>query len=105
MEINISFFEAFDKMSLYQKFMKEVLSKKRSIEDEQVPVDEILYAITRERKILVKQKHLGFVAISCTLKYKTFKRVLIGSSSSVSLMPLSIFKKLGIEKINESGTN
>ena len=42
--------------------------------------------------------------IPCTIKDRTFKRVLIDFGSSVSLMPLSIFKKLGIEKISGSGT-
>ena len=54
-------------------------------------------------KIPIKQKDSGSVAIPCTIKYRKFKRVLIDYGSSVSLMPLSIFKKMGIEKISESG--
>src|ERR1044072_1100205 len=105
LEINIPFFEALEKMPLYQKFMKEVLSKKRPTNDEQVPIDGKLCAVTPERKIPIKQKDPGSVAIACTIKDKKFKRVLIDSSSSVSLMPLSIFKKLGIEKISGSEQN
>ena len=66
--------------------------------------DEKLYAITPERKTPFKQKDPGSMTISCTIKDKTFKRVLIDSGSSVSLMPLSIFKKLDIEKISGSET-
>ena len=44
------------------------------------------------------------MAIPCTIKDRTFKKVLIDYGSSVSLMSLSIFKKMGIEKISESGT-
>ena len=56
-----------------------------------------------EKKIPIKQKDLGFVAIPCIIKDRNFKSVLIDSGSSVSLIPLSIFKKLGIEKISGSG--
>ena len=54
LEIHIPFFEAVEKMPLYQKFMKEVLSKKRTTEDGQVPVDEKLCAITPKRRIPIK---------------------------------------------------
>ena len=40
LEINIPFFEALDKMPLYQKFMKEALSKKRSTIEGLIPRDE-----------------------------------------------------------------
>ena len=60
--------------------------------------------IEPERKIPVKQKDSVSNAIPYKIKDRTFKRVLIDSGSSVSLMPLCIYKKLGIEKIRESGT-
>ena len=91
-------------MPLYQKFMKEVLSKKKLTGVGSVPVDEKLCTIVPERKILVTQRDMGSVEIPCTIKDRSFKRVLVDSGSSVSLILLSIFKKLGIEKISRSGT-
>ena len=81
-----------------------VLLKKRSTKEGPVPCDEKLCVISSEKKIPIKQKDQGSVAIPCTIKDRTFKKVLVDSGSSVSLMPLSIFKKLGIEKISGSGT-
>ena len=53
-EIHIPFFEALEKMPLYQKFMKEVLSKKRLTGEGSVPVDEKICTITPKIKIHVK---------------------------------------------------
>ena len=84
--------------------MKEVLAKKRPIEDGSMPGNkDKSCAISPERKIPIKQKDPGSVAIPCTVKGKTFK-VLIDSGFSVSLVPLSICQRLGIEKIRRSGT-
>ena len=69
-----------------------------------MPCDEKVCVIAPKRKIPVKQKDPGSVATPCTIKDITFKRVMVDSGSSVSLMSLSIFKKLGIEKISGSGT-
>src|SRR3954468_19848529 len=52
----------------------------------------------------IKKKEPGVVAIPCTINDRSFQMVLIDSGSSLSLMPLSIFKKLDIGKISESET-
>ncbi|XP_058764719.1 uncharacterized protein LOC131638164 [Vicia villosa] len=100
LEINIPFFDALEKMPMYKKFMKEVISKKKPTRGEGVVKKEKCCEISLEKRIPMKQKDPGSVAIPCTIKNRTFKKVLIDSGASVSLMPLSIFKKLDIEKID-----
>src|SRR3954471_9902846 len=102
LEVNLPFFEALEHMPLYKKFMKEVLVKKRSVEGESRIATEKCGIISSERKIPIKRKDPGAVAIPCTIKNIAFKKVFCDSGSSVSLMPLSIFKKLELEKISES---
>ncbi|XP_058771913.1 uncharacterized protein LOC131645257 [Vicia villosa] len=98
LESNIPFFDALEKMPMYRKFMKEVISKKKPTRGEGVVKKEKCCAISPEKRIPIKQKDPGSAAIPCTIKNRTFMKVLIDSGASVSLMPLSTFKKLGIEK-------
>src|SRR3954463_2651923 len=104
LEINLPFFEALENMPLYKKFMKEAISKKKQVGDELKVRIEKYGRISPEKRIPIKQKDPGSVAIPCTINNRTFMKVLIDSGASVSLMPLSIFKKLGIEKVSERGT-
>ncbi|XP_050891050.1 uncharacterized protein LOC127096535 [Lathyrus oleraceus] len=90
---------------MYQKFMKEVISRKRPIEDGLVTVNEKCSAISPSRRIPIKQKDHGSDTVPCTIKDITFKKVLINIGVSVSLMPLSIYQWLGIEKVSDTGTN
>lgn len=48
-----------------------------------------------------KQKDLGCLTIPCTIKDITPKKVLIHSGASVSQISLSIYQKLGIEKVSD----
>ncbi|XP_050888849.1 uncharacterized protein LOC127094013 [Lathyrus oleraceus] len=85
--------------------MKEVISKKRPIGDGSVTFNEKYSAISPGGIIPIKQKDPGFVTVPYTIKDRTFKKVLIDSGASVSLMPLSIYQRLGIGKVNDTGTN
>src|SRR3954468_19191756 len=103
-EVNLPFFEALEQMPLYKKFMKEVIGKKRPMGGEPEIATEKCSIVSPSRKIPIKKKDPGAAAIPCTIKNRMFKKVLIDSGSSVSLMPLSIFKKLELGKISESET-
>ncbi|CAJ2659128.1 unnamed protein product [Trifolium pratense] len=101
LQINIPFAEALEQMPTYAKFMKDIISRKRTIGDEKVRLTEQCSAIL-QRKIPQKLKDPGSVTIPCTIGDRTFKKALIDLGASVSLMPLSIYKKLGIGKINNT---
>ncbi|XP_050902139.1 uncharacterized protein LOC127111301 [Lathyrus oleraceus] len=98
-------FEALEQMPMYQKFMKEVISRKRPIGDGSVTVNEKYNAISPSGRISIKQKDLGSVTVSCNIKDRTFKKILIDSGASVSLMPLSIYQRIGIGKVSDTWTN
>ncbi|XP_058742376.1 uncharacterized protein LOC131614854 [Vicia villosa] len=84
--------------------MINVINKKRPVGDKQATITKKCGRIAPERRIPIEKKDPGAVAIPCTINDRTFKKVLIDYGSSVSLMPLSLLKKLGIGKIRESGT-
>ncbi|XP_058780920.1 uncharacterized protein LOC131655025 [Vicia villosa] len=89
---------------MIKKFMKDVIAKKKPTGDEQKGVTEKCERISPERRIPIKKKDPGAVAIPCTINDINFPKVLIDSGASVSLMPLSIFKKLGIGTVRKKGT-
>jgi hypothetical protein len=102
LEINIPFSEALEQMPIYVKFMKDIISKKRSTNTEPVILTETCSAILQGMKIPVKKKDSGSVTIPCTIGDRKFKKALIDLRASVSLMSLSIYKKLGIDIIQET---
>ncbi|XP_058733239.1 uncharacterized protein LOC131604841 [Vicia villosa] len=53
-------------------------------------------------KIPVKKKDRGSVTTPCTIGDRSFKKALIDLGASVSLMPLSIYKRLGIGKVQDT---
>lgn len=50
----------------------------------------------------MKKKDRGSITIPCTIGNRTFKKELIDLGASVSLMPLSIYKKLGIGMVQDT---
>uniref|UniRef100_A0A3Q7XW61 Uncharacterized protein LOC101499523 n=1 Tax=Cicer arietinum TaxID=3827 RepID=A0A3Q7XW61_CICAR len=101
LQINIPFAEALEQMPTYAKFMKEILSKKRKIGGETVMLTEACSAIL-QRKLPPKLKDPGSFSIPCAIGNRTFGKALCDLGASVSLMPLSIYKKLGIGKVKDT---
>ncbi|XP_027348041.1 uncharacterized protein LOC113859473 [Abrus precatorius] len=86
-------------MPSYAKFMKELLSKKRKLEnDKTVPLTEECSAIL-QRKLPQKLKDPGSFSIPCSIGNCTIGKALCDLGASINLMPLAIMKKLGIEEV------
>ena len=85
-------------MPTYVKFMKDNLSKKRRLEEyETIALTEECSAII-QKKLPHKLKDSGSFTIPCTIGNAVFERALCDLGSSINLMPLSIFKRLGPEE-------
>ncbi|XP_058786890.1 uncharacterized protein LOC131661376 [Vicia villosa] len=102
LELNIPFLEALEQMPTYAKFMKDIISKKRTIDSDPIILTETCSAILQGIKIPVKKRDQGSVTIPCTIGDRSFKKALIDLGASVSLMPLSIYKRLGIGKVQDT---
>ncbi|XP_050914621.1 uncharacterized protein LOC127129492 [Lathyrus oleraceus] len=50
----------------------------------------------------MKKKDRGAVTIPCSIGDRSFKKALIDLGASVSLMPLSIYKKLGLGEVQDT---
>ncbi|XP_050897408.1 uncharacterized protein LOC127104259 [Lathyrus oleraceus] len=104
-ENHMPFLEALKQMPMYIKFMKEVIAEKIPIGDGSVALNEKCSAISPSRRIPSKQKYPGAITVPCTINDRTFKNVLIDSGASVSLMPLSIYKRLDIRNVSDTREN
>ncbi|XP_050896440.1 uncharacterized protein LOC127103214 [Lathyrus oleraceus] len=104
-ERHMSLFEALERMPMYKKFMEEVMAEKKPTSEEPVALKKKCSANSLGQKIPNKQKDPGMVTVSCTIKERTFKKVLTNSGAIVSLMPLSIYHKLGIKNVSDTKTN
>ena len=96
LHINIPFADALEQIPSYVKFMKDILSQKRRLADfEIVNLTEECSAIL-QRKLPQKLKDPGSFTIPCTIGNAIFERALCDLGASINLMPLSIFKRLGL---------
>ena len=102
LSINISFMETLEKMPNYIKFMKEVMSKKRRLEEyEIVKLTKECSAIL-QKKLPQKMKDPRSFTIPCMIGQSNFDRLLCDLGASINLMPLSVFKRLGLGEVKPS---
>ncbi|XP_020263123.1 uncharacterized protein LOC109839099 [Asparagus officinalis] len=96
LHINIPFTEAISQMPSYAKFLKEILSNKRKLKEyETMVLIEECSAII-QNKLPPKLKDPCSFYIPCVIVNISINRALCDLGASVSLMPMSICKKLGI---------
>ena len=96
LHINIPFADALEQMPGYVKLIKDILSRKRRLSDfETVNLIEECSAILK-RKLPQKLKDPGSFTIPCKIGNFIFERALCDLGAGINLMPLSIFKRLGL---------
>ncbi|CAJ2642480.1 unnamed protein product [Trifolium pratense] len=94
LQINVPFSEALEQMPIYAKFMKDLLSGKRKLrDDENVALSEECSAIL-QRKFPPKLKDPGSFTIPCSIGKVKVERALCDLGASINLMPLSMVRKL-----------
>ncbi|XP_057451884.1 uncharacterized protein LOC130743668 [Lotus japonicus] len=97
---DLPFSEVLEKMPQYAKFMKEILSKKRSLSEENdiVELTEECSAIL-QRKLPPKRKDPGSFTLPVNFGASKEVRVLCDLGASVNLMPLSMFERLNVGEL------
>ena len=98
LHINIPFANAFEQMPSYVKFMKNILSRKRRLSEfETMNLIEECNAIL-QRKLPHNLKDPSSLTIPCEIGNSIIERALCDLGASIKLMPLSIFRLLGLSK-------
>ena len=96
LHINIPLVEALEQMPNYAKFMKDLVTKKRRFgEFETVALTEECSAIL-QNKLPPTLKDPGNFTIPYSIGNHYFGKNLCDLGASINLMPMSIFRRLGI---------
>ncbi|KAH9735037.1 hypothetical protein KPL71_017612 [Citrus sinensis] len=96
LHINIPFVEALEQMPNYAKFLKDILTKKKRLgEFETVALTQECSRMLQS-KIPQKMKDPGSFIIPCFIGTKYSGKALCDLGASINLMPLSMFKQLGV---------
>ena len=95
LSINVPLVEALEQMSGYAKFMKDLVTKKRSVTFKD---DDRLHhcSAIATRSLVQKKEDPGAFTIPCTDGSLHFAKALCDLGASINLMPLSIYKKMGL---------
>jgi len=94
LHVNIPFTEVVTQMPAYAKFLKEILSSKRKLEETSVVKLNAHCSAILQNKLPQKCGDPGSFTIPCAIGNVRFEKSLCDSGASTNLMPLSIFKKL-----------
>ncbi|XP_070013247.1 uncharacterized protein [Nicotiana sylvestris] len=94
LSINIPLVEALEQMPGYAKFMKDLVTKKRSMNCETIKMTHQVSAIVHS--LDPKLEDPGTFIIPCTIGSVNFAKALCDLGASINLMPYSVFKTLGI---------
>ena len=98
-EINIPFAEVISQMPNYEKFLKEILSKKRKIAEEGIMNLTATYSVIIQQKLPAKMKDPCSFTIPCSIGKYEFKKALCDSGANINLMPLSVVQRLSLGEL------
>ena len=99
LHINIPFAYVLDQILNYVKFMKEIMSKKKRLEDhEMIKLTKECSAILT-RRLPQNLKDPRSFTIPCIIGDFPFKKALCDLGASINLMSLFVFQKLGLGEV------
>jgi hypothetical protein len=98
LNVNIPFTDVVTKMPTYAKFLKDILSNGRKLDVETVTLTEKASAIVMN-KLPPKLQDPGSFTIPCSISSTKFDRALCDLGASVSLMPKSVFDRIGVGEL------
>ncbi|XP_070041471.1 uncharacterized protein [Nicotiana tomentosiformis] len=96
LSINVSLIEALEQMPDYAKFMKDFVTKKRSMNCETIKMTHQVSDIVD--LMAPKLEDPDAFTIPCTIGSADFAKALCGLGASINLIPYSVFKTLGIRQ-------
>ncbi|XP_070039158.1 uncharacterized protein [Nicotiana tomentosiformis] len=90
-------------MPSYAKFLKEILSSKRKLEEVSVVMLTEKCSAILQNNLPQKLGDAGSFTIPCTLGGVYFEKALCDSGASINLMPFSIFRELDLGETKDIG--
>ncbi|KAK8972999.1 hypothetical protein V6N11_028588 [Hibiscus sabdariffa] len=96
--INLPLVEALQQIPNYSKFLKDMVSRKKWIEEFETTVATETCLALMHNKVPAKKTDPGSFTIECSIWHNYSIMTLCDPGASINLMPKSVFKKLGIEE-------
>ncbi|XP_070025311.1 uncharacterized protein [Nicotiana sylvestris] len=97
LSINVPLVEALEQMLGYTKIMKDLVTKKRSMDFETIKMTHQVSTIVHS--MAPKLEDTGAFTIPCTIESVDFAKALCDLGASINLMPYSVFKTFGIGQL------
>ncbi|XP_010525580.1 PREDICTED: uncharacterized protein LOC104803350 [Tarenaya hassleriana] len=98
LEVTMPFHEVITQMPSYAKFLKDILARKKTMEKETVALTKECSAVF-QHDLPRKMADPGSFFIPCKMGNLFIEQALCDLGASVSLMPLSIFKRLDVGEL------
>ena len=86
-------------MPNYAKFLKDILSKKKKIDEEGVVSLTATCSVVIQKSLPAKMKDPGSFTIPCTIGKYEFKKALCDSDANINLIPLSVVQRLSLGEL------
>lgn len=99
LNITIHFTEAITQIPLYAKFLKEILSNKNKLEDDETMTLNAECSAIIQSNMPPKLKDPGSFSLPCVIGKFIIDRTLCDLGDSVSLMSLSIYERLKLGEL------
>lgn len=96
--VNIPFAEALEQMPSYAKFMKQILSTEKMLEEFETMAMNEECSVVSQRKLPSKLKDLGQFIILCSIGPDFSSKTLCSLDASINLVSLSIYKRWVLEQ-------
>ncbi|KAJ1700987.1 hypothetical protein LUZ63_000766 [Rhynchospora breviuscula] len=97
--ITIPFADVFTKVPIYAKFLKELCTGKRSLEELKTVVLTDRSSEALKSKMPPKLEDPGRFALTCVIGNAIIKQALCDMGASVSLMPKTVFERIGFGEL------
>nr|GEV03646.1 hypothetical protein [Tanacetum cinerariifolium] len=97
-KINRPLLKEIKKTENYAKYMKDLVKKPRTVEDEEIRMNRRCSALLQNH-LPLKEQDLGSFVIPYSIGKLDFNNALADLGPSISVMPLSMYKHLGIGKL------
>ncbi|KAK8618187.1 hypothetical protein V6N13_116055 [Hibiscus sabdariffa] len=94
--INLQLVEALQQMPNYAKFLKDMVTRKKRIEEFETATATETYLALMHNKVPAKKTDPGSFTIECFIGHNYPTKALCDPGASINLMPKSVFQKLGI---------
>ncbi|XP_022155996.1 uncharacterized protein LOC111022971 [Momordica charantia] len=96
LHINIPLLDALEQMPNYAKFLKDIVSRKKKLGEHEMVAMTKCSSEAVGSPLPIKCKDPDSFTIPCSIGGKNLGRALCDLGASINLMPLSVFKELGI---------